>query len=265
MKKTTILSSMILALGVTFSANAAHHEASEDKAKHHVTSIYQDAVANPARSEKDRSVDDRRKPGSVLEFFEIKPSMKVFDVFAGGGYYSEILSYLVGPEGGVTLYNNAPWDAFVNKAVTPRLADNRLPNVTRLVATPESLLEQDAAKYDAAIFILGMHDIYYADPDTGWVAIDKDAFLRGIHHILKEGGVLGIIDANALPGADNEVIGKSVHRVDPQAVIDDVKKAGFTLVEESDLLRNPEDDRVSSVFSPENRYNTDRSILKFKK
>ena len=53
----------------------------------------------------------------------------------------------------MTLYNNAPWDAFVDKAVTPRLADNRLPNVTRLVATPESLLEQDAAQYDAAIFI----------------------------------------------------------------------------------------------------------------
>ena len=207
MKKTIILSSMLLALGVSVSASAAHHEASEHQASEHQdikqkASIYEAAVANAARSDKDKAVDDLRKPASVLEFFEIKPGMKVFDVFAGGGYYSEILSYLVGPDGAVTLYNNDPWDAFVDKAVTPRLADNRLPNVTRLVATPESLLEQDAAQYDSAIFILGMHDLYYADPDTGWVAIDRDAFLRGIHHILKEGGVLGIIDANALPGAD---------------------------------------------------------------
>ena len=227
--------------------------------------IYDDAVDNPNRSDKDRAVDSRRKPAQVLRFFEIEQGDAVFDVFAGGGYYSEILSTLVGPQGSVTLYNNAPWDSFVNEAVTERLEGDRLPNVARLVATPESLLGQKGKQYDAAIFILGMHDLYYADPENGWVAIDRAAFMRGIHHILKDGAVFGVIDANAPAGADNSVVGKSVHRMDPQAIIDDVTAAGFTLEAQADFLRNPEDDKVSSVFEEKNRYNTDRSIFKFRK
>jgi predicted methyltransferase len=70
--------------------------------------VYDDALANQARSAKDREVDERRKPAEVLRYFEIEQGMRVFDVFAGGGYYSEIISYLVGPQGSVALYNSAP-------------------------------------------------------------------------------------------------------------------------------------------------------------
>jgi len=78
-----------------------------------------------------------------MAFFEIKPEMAVLDVFAGGGYYSELMSYVVGDKGSITLYNNAPWDKFVSKGVDNRLKDNRLPNVTKLITTPESFIESD--------------------------------------------------------------------------------------------------------------------------
>ena len=227
-------------------------------------SIYSDAVDHPSRSEKDREVDDRRKPAEILEFFEIEQGMKEFDVFAGSGYYSEILSYLVGENGSIAAYNNTPWDNYVDKSLTQRLAGERLPNVKRMVATPESLADMDA-DYDAAIFILGMHDIYYADDENNWPSIDKEKFLNGIFKLLKEGAVFGVIDANAQQGADNSKVGKELHRVDPQAIIEDVTAAGFELEQQSDLLRNPKDDKISSVFTPENRYNTDRSVLKFRK
>ncbi|MEM7359798.1 MAG: hypothetical protein AAF431_11925 [Pseudomonadota bacterium] len=226
--------------------------------------VYDDAVANQARSDKDREVDSRRKPADIMRFFDIKPGMDVFDVFAGGGYYTELMSYVVGSEGSVALYNNDPWDRFVTKSVTARLADNRLPNVNHIVVTPESLVDR-SERYDAAIFVLGMHDLYYADPENGWVEIDRAKFLKGIYTILKEGAVFGVIDANAEDGADNEVIGEKLHRVDPKAMIKDILAAGFTLEAESDLLRNPEDDKTTSVFKPENRYRTDRSVLKFRK
>lgn len=226
--------------------------------------IYDAALANKARSEQDKSVDSKRKPAQVLAFFDIKPEMNVLDVFAGGGYYSEIISHLVGPKGAVTLYNNAPWDKFVAKAVTERLKDGRLANVTRLIAAPESLIAR-TEQYDAAIFILGMHDLYYADPSTGWVAIDKTLFLKGIYERLNKGAVFGVIDANAAAGADNQVIGESLHRVDPAAVIKDIEAAGFVLEAQGEFLRNPDDDLSTSVFLPQNRYNTDRSVLKFRK
>jgi len=226
--------------------------------------IYIDAVGDENRSKKDKAVDDRRKPVDVMRFFEIKPKMKVLDVFAGGGYYSELLSSVVGKDGKVTLYNNEPWDKFVAKSLEERLKDNRLPNVEHLVVAPESLIDR-TEKYDAAIFILGMHDIYYADPKTGWVTIDKRKFLKGIYHSLNDGAVLGVIDANAETGVDNEKVGKDLHRVDPAVMIKDIIAAGFELEATSDILSNPDDDKVSSVFLPKNRYNTDRSVLKFRK
>lgn len=228
------------------------------------TDVYTAAVENSARSAKDKEVDSRRKPAQVLEFFQIKPGMDVLDVFAGGGYYSEILSNLVGPKGSVALYNNKPWDDYVSKAVTPRLAENRLPNVERIVMAPEAIATI-AKRYDAAIFILGMHDLYYADEENNWPAIDKSAFMKGVFDLLKEGAVFGVIDANAIAGADNQAVGKKLHRVDPAAIIADVEAAGFKLEAKSDLLANPKDDKTTSVFLPENRYNTDRSVLRFRK
>ena len=226
--------------------------------------IYDDAVANPARSDKDRQVDSKRKPADVMRFFEIKPGMKVFDVFAGGGYYSELMSSVVGEEGSIALYNNEPWTKFVSKSVVKRLKNNRLPNVVEIIATPESLMDRDE-KYDSAIFVLGMHDLYYADEKIGWVAIDRPKFLQGIYQLLKEGAVFGVLDANAEDGSDNELIGEKLHRVDPKVVIKDIVAAGFTLEAESDILSNPKDDKTTSVFDPKNRYNTDRSVLKFRK
>ena len=223
-----------------------------------------EAVENPARTEKDRNLDAKRKPSEVLEFFGIKPGMNVLDVFGGGGYYSEILSYLVGKDGSVTLYNNSPWNDFVNKSVTERLRDNRLPNVKRVVLEPADL-DGVEEKFDAAIFVLGMHDIYYVDEENGWPAIDKEGFLANIHKLLIKGGVLGIVDHNAAPGTDPSIVGKSAHRIDPAIVIKDVQAAGFTLESETDILRNPDDNLETLVFDESIRWQSDRSVLKFRK
>ena len=224
----------------------------------------QEAVENPARTEKDRNLDAKRKPSEVLEFFGIKPGMKVLDVFGGGGYYSEILSYLVGEDGSVTLYNNSPWNNFVNKSVTERLRDNRLPNVKRVVLEPADL-DSVEEKFDAAIFVLGMHDIYYVDEENGWPAIDKEGFLANIYKLLIKGGVLGIVDHNAAPGTDPSIVGKGAHRIDPSIVIKDVQAAGFTLESETDILRNPDDNLETLVFDESIRWQSDRSVLKFRK
>ena len=110
-----------------------------------------------------------------------------------------------------------------------------------------------------------MHDLYYADAENGWVAIDRAKFLKGIHHLLKDGAVFGLIDANAEQGADNAVVGKDLHRTDMAVVVQDVLAAGFTLEAESEILRNLDDDKTTSVFMEKNRYRTDRSVIRFRK
>ncbi|HEX5765589.1 MAG TPA: hypothetical protein VFY27_08480, partial [Woeseiaceae bacterium] len=68
-------------------------------------SIYSAAIASEERPEKDIERDERSKPAKVLQFFEIQPGMRVLDLFSGGGYYSELLSRVVGPEGSVVAHN----------------------------------------------------------------------------------------------------------------------------------------------------------------
>ncbi|MCH7833810.1 MAG: methyltransferase type 11, partial [Proteobacteria bacterium] len=75
--------------------------------------IYADAVANPARSDSDRARDAGRKPAQVLDFMRIAPGMTVLDMFSGGGYYSELLSYVVGENGSVVAHSNEAYLSFV--------------------------------------------------------------------------------------------------------------------------------------------------------
>lgn len=247
----TLLISFLLSLGTTSYAKESNQKAVDA------------AVANPERSDKDRQLDSMRKPGEVLAFFGIKRGMSVLDVFGGGGYYTEILSYLVGEKGHVTLYNNVPWESFVSKALGPRLENNRLPNVKSHIADPRDLGNLNR-KYDAAIFILGLHDIYYED-DEDWPLIDKKQFIDDIYSAIKPGGILGIVDHNAIEGSDPKVVSKTLHRLDPAVAINDLEKAGFKLVANSDLLANPADPKTASVFSKEMRRKTDRSLLLFTK
>lgn len=228
-----------------------------------VTAIEQ-AIDNPNRSGVDRDLDGKRKPLEVLSIFKIKRGMKVLDVFGGGGYYSEILSYIVGKDGSVVLYNNKPWNNFVGKNVNSRLENDRLPNVKNIVKAPADLAELDG-EFDAAIFILGMHDIYYTDEKGGWPAIDKTQFLAALYNQLKKGAVLGVIDHNAVSASDPSIVGKSLHRVDPEVVISDLQLAGFVLEARSDILASPDDDLSLSVFDAAIKWKTDRSVLRFRK
>ena len=173
-------------------------------------------------------------------------------------------SYLVGPSGSVTLYNNNPWDNFVGDQVKQRLIDNRLPNVEALTVEPAELSEV-TEQYDSAIFMLGMHDLYYEDKANGWPLIDVGSFLANIHRLVAPGGTLGVIDHNAAPGPDPAIVGQALHRIDPARIIKVLESDGFKLEDQSDVLRNPNDDLTGLVFNPEFRWQSDRSVLRFRR
>src|SRR5690348_5184767 len=59
--------------------------------------IYDAAVAHAGRAAGDAKRDVSDKPADVLRFAGIKPGMHVLDFLGYEGYYSELLSYIVGP------------------------------------------------------------------------------------------------------------------------------------------------------------------------
>ncbi|MEE8371308.1 MAG: hypothetical protein V3R73_04105 [Sphingomonadales bacterium] len=237
--------------------------ASPASAQQFVSPQIKAAVDNPARSEADRKRDAGRKPGEVLSFIGIMPGMTVLDVFSGGGYYSEILSYILGPDGQVIAHYNDAYQTFVGKEFEARYAGGRLANVRAYKAeanaislTPESV--------DLAIFILGFHDIYYRPKDVVWPDIDTQLFMKNIYVALRPSATFVVLDHVAQAGSPLET-GDTLHRIDPALVISMVTEVGFKYVGSSDVLKNPVDDHSLSVFDPAIRGRSDRFLLKFRK
>ena len=65
-----------------------------------------DACHHPARLAADRARDATRQPQRVLEFFQMRPGLRVADIQAGDGYYTELVSRIVGKEGFVYCVND---------------------------------------------------------------------------------------------------------------------------------------------------------------
>ncbi|NKB97596.1 MAG: SAM-dependent methyltransferase [Pseudomonadales bacterium] len=211
----------------------------------------------PARPEADVARDDGRKPFAVLDFLGVEPGMKVVDVLASSGYYTEALAHAVGPEGTVYAQNPAIllrlFGGRNDKALNARLMGNRLSNVRRLDREFDDL-GLVAGSIDVAVTTLNFHDLYNRDPEQ---AAGMLAVLKGV---LKPGGVLGIIDHNSNDGADHATL----HRMPVSDAIAAAEAAGFT-VETSDVLANPEDDRTQGPFTEGLRGYTDRFVLKLTK
>lgn len=225
------------------------------------TVLIDQAVAAADRSAEDRARDQTDRPAEVLAFFGVRPGMRVVDLMAAGGYYSELLARIVGPEGEVVTQNNRPYIAYAGAEAERRFAGGRLPNVRRLDSELEQLgLEQNA--YDMALLVMTYHDIYWVSDD--WPPVERDRFFQQIYECLRPGGVVAVIDHAAQAGTGAAAVSE-LHRIDEEFARRDFESAGFVFDGASDLLRNPDDDRTRVVFDVAIRHWTDRFIFRFLK
>ncbi len=209
---------------------------------------YTFALGNPERPESEKQLDAARKPAEVLAFYGVKRGDKVADIWAARGYYSAILSQVVGPQGVVYSVNPSSRPEINNRWKKPgyenvRTVDGPIENVA---------LPQDGS-LDFVIIHLNYHDL---SPETR-TAMDKRIFAA-----LKKGGTYGVVDHSAKDGTGNEAA-KTLHRIDKQLVIKEVTGTGFKLAKEGTMLRKPEDTRDFNVNKERNK--DDRFVLAFEK
>ena len=221
------------------------------------------ALANPARSEADHERDIRDKPQQVLTLAGFKRGMVIADIFGGGGYYSEILSDLVGPKGEVRLINNQAYDGYARKVLEKRLADNRLPNVKYEISPPDNM-NLGSNSLDGALIVMSYHDLYVADPNDGWPAIDASQFINQIVTALKPGGKLLIVDHAARDGS-GKTDAQVLHRIEEKFAIADFNAHGLKFVGSIPDLRNSEDDHSLNVFNANIKGKTDRFVHVYQK
>ncbi len=247
MKTALILAGMLLLGSMNLTATAPD-------------STYRKALENDTRTEDDFSRDRTSKPEDILAFAGVKPGMTVLDLFAGNGYYSEILSRVVGPDGKVYLHNNKAYMDFVKKNLESRLAGNRLANVVKHVRESEEM-DLPEEGFDVIFMVMAFHDIFYKD--KGW-NVDGEKLMKQIHAALKPGGVVLLIDHAAVDGTRDQAAQK-LHRIDESFTKAEMKRHGFKLEKESKILRNEKDDRKVIVFDPKIRRKTDRFVHLYRK
>jgi predicted methyltransferase len=220
------------------------------------------AISGPDREVTDFVRDPVRRPVEVLQLLGIEPGMQVLDVYAAGGYYTFILSKAVGPEGKVFAQNTPRGLRFEEdrqevsqgEALEEKIRRGNLSNVTHLVERIEELSIAPES-LDAIMVVQILHDYYNGNPGRAVQLLGQ------LKDLLKPGGVVGVIDHVGEAGREN----RRFHRMEKQQAIDAARQAGFELVADSDLLHNPADRHVRSVFDPALQRNTDRFLLKLQK
>jgi predicted methyltransferase len=223
-------------------------------------SLIEKAVAHPDRTALDRNRDKVRKPIEVLAFFDIKTDQTVVDILAGSGYYSELISHAVGDSGRVILHNDAHFLKYYGKSLSERLGNGkRLPNVERIDQNLNQFnLEENSV--DGVLVILGFHDFYYKM--KGAEKIDVKSVLANIQYFLRPSGIVGIVDHEAKTGSPRAV-GNTLHRIDPQIVIAEMKNSGFELTGSLDILVNSSDEKSQSIWDIDGG-RTSRFVLRFR-
>jgi predicted methyltransferase/uncharacterized protein (DUF1684 family) len=256
-----------------------HHDARDPDGEEHrdsgddagrILARARSAVNDSLRPDQDRERDPLRRPAELLGFFGIDEGMRVADLQATHGYYTEILSTVVGPGGRVYAQNNDFVVARFGERLGHRLQKLReagRDNVERMDAEMDEMeLPRDL---DVVLLVRFYHDLFWQPRPDGTLT-DRAEFLRRVYGSLKPGGVFGVVDHHAQAGSgaraalDSE---NGLHRIDVELVKQEVLAVGFLLQDESTLLRHPEDTRDWNIFieNRTRRDTTDRFVLRFVK
>ena len=251
------MKSIGLVIGILVAATAGAGVANASSG-HTPPTYVQNAVADPSRPADDRKDDALRKPDQVLTFSGVRPGQKVGEYLPGGGYYTRMLSDVVGPKGKVYALETSTWGQKNIDNTRKVLDEPGRGNVVLDVAPLGSF--HAAEKVDLFWTTLNYHDLHVPK----YANVDMAAFNKAVFDALKPGGTYLIEDHAAAAGA-GATLSPTLHRIEKATVIHEVTAAGFRLVGESDVLANPADDHTKIIFDPSIRLKTDQFILKFRK
>ena len=274
---------VLAALGLFGLAQAA---SAQSISAEQVTAI----LAATDRTQADRNNDLRRKPQQLLEFYGVRPGIIAVDLFAGGGYTTELVARAVGPAGAVYGQSrppmaNAPRPAQAEGNSNPQIvtpAPLAAPPVFRpspeaLAARMERMKAAGVASAPISAVVRPFEDPFPAEladgrvdmvtlifnyHDLGHMGVDRAAMNQAVFRALKSGGNYILADHSGRPGTGIGEAG-TLHRIEEAFLRQEVEAAGFKLVAEGNFLRNPNDPRDKNT--PDPAMAKDEFVLKFAK
>jgi predicted methyltransferase len=194
------------------------------------------AVASPARPAAAVARDKARHPVEELTFFGISPKMNVVELWPGGGYWTDILGPYLKPSGHYTVALPPSGDA--ENASTVRFRTRIAAEKDRLGTIHESTLGPghfEIAPPGSADLVLTFRNFH------NWMdEAYADKALAACFTALKPGGILGIEEHRGRNDVPQDPKAESGY-VRQDYVVAMAKKAGFVLVDSSEVNANPRD------------------------
>lgn len=211
-------------------------------------------IAAEGRTDEMKARDAARKPAETLAIAGLKEGDHIAEITAFGQYYTAIMAEAVGPQGRIDMYDMPYLERFGAITSGEQFAASH-PNTTYTAVDYNDI--ELANNLDAVYNILFYHDLRPLEVDTA-------AMNARILAALKPGGNYFVVDHRAEDGSGWRDA-QSIHRMGKETIIEEITAAGFELVQDSDLLANPEDDRKAMVFADGTRGHTDQAVLVFRK
>jgi len=204
------------------------------------------------RSDESRARDAARNPVATLQFFQVEPGMTVAEGLPGSGWYSEILANYLGSEGtlyGVT-YANRMWEMF--SWATPQWIAQRLEGSAKFGQQVEGFTDNGIAAsgfafesvpkdvrgtVDRVLMIRALHNLNRFETNAG----TRTKALADIHAMLKEDGLVGVVQHRAPESAGEAGAQGARGYLKQSAVIAMFEEAGFALVDSAEINANSKD------------------------
>jgi predicted methyltransferase len=157
--------------------------------------------------------EEKLQPNRIMDVLGIKEGSGVADIGAGSGWFTVRAAKRVGNGGTVYAVEINP--EYV-KYIDDRAKRESLPNIRTILGKEDDPL-LPAKNIDAVLLLRTYHEV--AQPIR---------LLKRTREAMRPGALLGIIDRNG--SADT-------HGIDKATVIEEVTRAGFTLVNEYDFVK----------------------------
>ena len=199
------------------------------------------AVAGGHRSAANRARDGARHPVETLLFFGLAPSHQVIELSPGGGWYTEILAPYLRGQGRLYAAHESATDSNEYRRRGRQNFDAKLAREPALYdqvqvgLLPRTPRFADIAPPGGADAVLTFRNVH------NWIeAGHLDATLQAAFAVLRPGGVLGVEEHRAPPGASVDWIKQNGY-VTEALMTERAQAAGFRLAARSEVNANPAD------------------------
>ncbi len=222
----------------------------------------QAAMADEQRTDAERARDKNRKPIETLEFFQLRPDMKVLELLPGGGWYTKILAPVLREKGdlAVSLFGGRAVEALKDvPGYDVRLVGDGLDAAAVFATRTNRRATLPVFSFEEGDFdlVLTFRNLHNFTPE-GRANMNAAAFAA-----MKAGGLYGIVDHTRRHGQPDYA--EVWRRMDPVEMIHEIEAAGFEFVDWSDLHYRPDDELRYEVGRATVTGNTDRFTLLFRK